>query len=195
MGLNFRINDTTHIYNAVVNSCKNAGLKILMGEKLSGWNILWSGPIKGDFLRDFTKYQKVNHFPDSCQIGRKDYMWKNIKRLKRVHGNEFDFCPETYLLPDDYKKWMQDRENEGWTSYWIMKPNAASCGRGIKILAPKQAPQKKNGYLACKYVSNPHLIDGFKYDLRVYVLVSSFDPLKVYVYDEGLARFATEKYT
>lgn len=54
---------------------------------------------------------------------------------------------------------------------------------------------KREGMLASKYISNPHLINGFKYDLRVYVCVTSFNPLKVYIYNDGLVRFATEKYS
>lgn len=45
-----------------------------------------------------------------------------------------------------------------------------------------------------QYVSKPFLIDGFKFDLRVYVLVTSCDPLRIFVYEDGLGRFATLKY-
>jgi len=44
-------------------------------------------------------------------------------------------------------------------------------------------------------LSNPYLINGFKFDLRIYCLVTCFDPLKVYMFKEGLVRFATQKYT
>jgi len=45
--------------------------------------------------------------------------------------------------------------------------------------------------LVSEYISNPHLINNFKYDLRIYIVVTSYDPLRIYMFQEGLTRFAT----
>ena len=78
---------------------------------------------------------------------------------------------------------------------YIMKPAASSCGRGIKVIGKRTHVGKRHGYIVSKYVSKPHLIRGFKYDLRVYVLVTSFEPVKIYLFQEGLVRLATVPYT
>lgn len=121
-------------------------------------------------------------------------MWKNLSRMRRIF-QEYNFCPKTYLFPDDYRKFVMDREADSFKHMYIMKPSASSCGRGIKIVGCKQEVKRKPGYVVSQYVSNPHLIHGFKYDLRIYALVSCFDPLKIYLLKEGLVRFATQKYT
>ena len=49
--------------------------------------------------------------------------------------------------------------------------------------------------VASLYVHPPYLLDGLKFDLRLYVLLTSVDPLVCYVYDDGLCRFATGAYS
>ena len=50
------------------------------------------------------------------------------------------------------------------------------------------------GCVVSKYIHNPLVINELKFDLRIYVLITCFDPLRIYIYDEGLARFASEPY-
>lgn len=79
---------------------------------------------------------------------------------------------------------------------WIAKPAASSQGKGIVVTNKlAEIPNKGTPHIVSEYINNPLLFDGFKFDLRVYVAITSINPLRLYVYDEGLTRFATGKYT
>lgn len=45
-----------------------------------------------------------------------------------------------------------------------------------------------------KYICNPLLMGRYKCDLRIYVCVTDFRPLTIYMYREGLVQLATEKF-
>jgi len=69
-----------------------------------------------------------------------------------------------------------------------------SRGRGIYLIDNVSELLLDEVSVVSKYIGNPLLINGHKFDLRIYVLVTCFDPLRIYVFKEGLARFATHKY-
>lgn len=78
-----------------------------------------------------------------------------------------------------------------------MKPKASSQGKGITVIDSFEQVPRGAGAPPClvqQYIANPMLIGGHKFDLRVYVAVTSVNPLRVYTYEEGLCRFATELY-
>jgi tubulin polyglutamylase TTLL4 len=54
---------------------------------------------------------------------------------------------------------------------------------------------KRRAVIIQKYIKNPLLLGGLKWDLRIYVFVTSFSPLVAYICDDGLVRFSTEKYS
>ena len=50
-------------------------------------------------------------------------------------------------------------------------------------------------YVVQRYIANPYLVGGKKFDLRLYALVTSFSSLQVYVYRNGFARFSNYRYS
>jgi tubulin polyglutamylase TTLL2 len=117
--------------------------------------------------------------------------------MKGIYGSIFNFVPETFILPGEYIKFMQvyssETESNNKDKIWICKPSDMSRGRKIFLFQDISDLNYDNQYVVQRYVHNPLLIAGYKFDLRIYVLVTSFHPLKVYLYREGLARFGTEK--
>lgn len=190
--LTFRVSDSAVSYNCFISAFLHAGFTQTSGYS---YNVTISGVPKPDHMKEMNPYQKINHFPGIWQLGRKDNLWRNMLKMRRKHGKAYDFCPYTYLLPEDYSR-LQAERDENPKALWILKPSAMSCGRGIRVISGKtKLSSKKTGYIVSKYITNPHTLNGYKYDLRIYVGVVSFDPLRVYIYKEGLVRFATEKYT
>ncbi|EEB14624.1 conserved hypothetical protein [Pediculus humanus corporis] len=149
--------------------------------------------MKAHQLQSLRSHQKVNHFPRSYELTRKDRLYKNIERVQRLQGFKyFDFIPQTFVLPGDYKELCLFHHRI--RGPWIVKPVASSRGRGIYIVnSPDQIPADETLVVA-KYIDDPLLVDGYKCDLRLYVAVTSYNPLVIYLYEEGLVRLATVKY-
>ncbi|XP_075222024.1 tubulin polyglutamylase TTLL5-like [Lycorma delicatula] len=169
------------------------GLKEV-SQDISDFNLLWTGiHPKPQILRALTSHQRVNHFPRSYELTRKDRLYKNIEKMQHAKGvKHFDFIPQTFVMPGDFRDLMTCHYRQ--RGPWIVKPVASSRGRGIYIVnSPDEVPMEENVVVA-KYIEKPLLVSGHKCDLRLYVAVTSYDPLLVYMYEEGLVRFATVKY-
>lgn len=111
----------------------------------------------------------------------------------------FDFIPDTYVLPDEfgefYSHFQRQKQSDPKRNMWIVKPANLSRGRGIYLIDDISEVNVDDVSVISRYISNPLLINGHKFDLRIYVVVTSIDPLRIYVYKEGLARFASEEYS
>eukprot|EP00736_Rhodelphis_marinus_P002540 Rmarinus@m.19413 len=162
------------------------------------WNLYWKcGRFKLSDYAASTKLSRINHFPKSTLITKKDHLLRHLRKMKTIHGSHvYDFFPESYMLPTEYTKFVKsyaETEGDGKT-LWICKPADLSRGRKIFLVRDLSDLAYDCQSVVQKYIPDPLLIGGYKFDLRLYVLVSSFHPLLVYLYQDGLVRFGTEKY-
>ncbi len=165
------------------------------------WNLWWrTSRFRNCDYEDLMPWQRLNHYPRSTAITKKDSLARNLKRMRGVYGpTVYNFSPIAFNLPNDYTKFVAEYSklkeiDKDKTLYWICKPADMSRGRGIFIFKELSELQYDCNAVVQKYISNPILISGYKYDLRLYVAVPSFHPLNIYVYNEGLVRFSTEKF-
>lgn len=189
-------------------NCKYELLRIVqkkLGWKEVGdddeWQVYWTDTsVNIERIMKLTKTQKINHFTGMLEICRKKSLARNINRISAMFGSEFDFTPKTFVLPGDMPEFLSQFAGKKRKTF-ILKPDAGCQGKGIALAQDAETALSAleslgtDNVVAQRYLPKPFLIDGYKFDLRVYVLVISCDPLRVFLYNDGLARFCTEKYS
>ncbi|XP_011677514.1 tubulin polyglutamylase ttll6 isoform X1 [Strongylocentrotus purpuratus] len=187
------INLSSCKYESVRRMSKKFGMKEV-GED-EDWTLYWTDwTVPLERVMEMKKYQKVNHFPGMTEICRKDLLGRNMTRLLKLFPKDYAIFPRTWVLPADYGDYQAFCRTKKNKTY-ICKPESGCQGKGIFITKnPKDI--KPGEHMVCQqYLSKPFLIDNYKFDFRIYVLVTSCDPFRIYVYKDGLVRFATVKYT
>ncbi|XP_067676072.1 uncharacterized protein [Haliotis asinina] len=165
------------------------------------WNIWWrTSRFRACDYEQLMPWQRLNHYPKSTGITKKDSLARNLKRMRGVYGaGVFNFSPIAFNLPNDYTRYVAEysklkQSADPKTLLWICKPADLSRGRGIFLFRELSELQYDYNAVVQRYIANPLLISGYKFDMRIYVAVPSFHPLSVYIYQEGIVRFSTEKF-
>lgn len=91
------------------------------------WTVMWaSSNIKSVVYQGMTRYQKVNHWPKTTEMTRKDNMYKHLAQLREKHGaKHFEFLPQSFVLPHDIPD-LQDAMLKNPDRYYIVKPSSSS---------------------------------------------------------------------
>lgn len=167
-----------------------------VSKETSDWLGCWGPHMKSPGFKAIREHQKLNHFPGSFQIGRKDRLWRNLLKMQaRCGKKEFNFFPQSFILPQDIKLLRKAWEEGGSRQKWIVKPPASARGIGIQVIHKWSQLPKRRPLLVQRYLHKPYLIGGKKFDLRLYVYVTCYDPLRVYLFKDGLVRFASCRYS
>jgi tubulin polyglutamylase TTLL6/13 len=164
------------------------------------WDVYWtdSGHAIENMVHIAKPYQRINHFPGMNCIYRKHHLSKSMSRMKRINEREYSFFPRTWLLPEDavnVKTYLKSQSKTA-KDFYIVKPASSCQGKGIYLVRNWEDIRPSNNKMVIqKYLHNPLLIDGLKFDLRIYVLIISCEPLRILVFREGLVRFCTVPYS
>ena len=168
------------------------------------WNLLWTWKKPKLNPEHLLVWQRISRFPDTSCLTRKDYLKKHLEaKLARSSSSLWNIMPLTYVLPKEFTSFLSAFSSirktcelhDANSNLWIMKPVGMSRGRGISLINDIGKVTYSSPTVIQKYLTNPLLFNGYKFDLRIYILVTSFSPLEAFIYEEGFARFGSRPFS
>lgn len=141
--------------------------------------------------------QYMNQFPFEACIVMKQHLAQTIQQ---AYGSQ-SWYQATYDMESQLAAFIGDynsREKKGKDNLWIVKPwnMARSIDTSISSYLPALIRLVETGPKICqKYIEQPALFQGKKFDLRYIVLLRSLQPLEIFLSDVFWARISNHKYT
>lgn len=165
------------------------------------WNVLWSSLSRTPLheLRHRAPGQVVMRLFGSDTLTQKRQLAETLmaartRALQRGRPDRYTFSPLTFTMPTDLPL-LQAEAAHRPEALWIGKPAGLSCGRGVGLVTELTAIPPEPGWIVQEYLQQPHLIHGCKYTLRCYVVITSLDPLLVYLFPDGLTKLASRPFS
>lgn len=199
-------------YEVVAAAAEERGWKVVKAEeKTALCNIHWvdDGSI-GDWLKKVEPWMRINHFPGmNNALARKTRLARNMARMQKLFPAEYRFIPPTWVLPDDIND-LERRFGDSQESkvIYIVKPDHLCQGKGIFLTTEldrlrkvaQESREKDQSAVVQRYIMRPMLIDGLKFDLRLYFLVCAKTAgevldLRCFLFRDGLVRLCTTAYS
>ena len=120
-----------------------------------------------------------------------------LNKMQELFPDEYQFYPRSWRYPEECDKldlYIKQRNQLGESPTFIFKPSHGSLGVDIFLFKDLTSVDYSEPAVVQEYISNPLLLEGLKFDLRLYVLIASYDPMEVYISNTGLTRYCTVPY-
>uniref|UniRef100_A0A3B4CHM5 Tubulin tyrosine ligase-like family, member 7 n=1 Tax=Pygocentrus nattereri TaxID=42514 RepID=A0A3B4CHM5_PYGNA len=161
-------------------------------------NLIWNdSAVQHEKIAELRNYQRINHFPGMGEICRKDCLARNMAKMIKIQPQEYSFIPKTWIFPAEYtqfQNYVKELRRKRKQKTFIVKPANGAMGHGISLIRNCEKLPAQDHFIVQEYLDKPFLMEGYKFDLRIYILVTSCDPLRIFLYNDGLVRMGTEKY-
>ena len=149
-----------------------------------------------NLLPNINKYKKTEE-ENKNESKENNKLSKNNNNKNKLASPHI-YLPKITKILNKLKKKLPQYSLNGFRNIWIIKPCSLSRGRGIKCLSSlssiKELKKTNNDIIIQKYIENPLIILNRKFDIRQWVLVSSLDPLIIWLWNTPYLRFGAEDY-
>ena len=162
------------------------------------------GKCTGKEARKLLSIQRMSRFPDVDELSDKGLLTQNIAAMRTHFPKEYEFYPPSFNVPYQMKE-FQEAFDKSANKMWLVKPRNRCCGEGIRLINSTEIvrdlidPELGEWYVQ-QFVSPPAFIHApnrskYKFVFRLFALVTSFAPLKVYLHREGLIFYTHTPYS
>ena len=134
------------------------------------WTLLWSHdyPFRALYphLHKLQSHQRVNHFPGTGFITNK----------VDLATSDSKFIPKAFKIPEHKEKFLKYAA-ENKNAMFLQKHNQH---RGVYLKNVTAIDLSSGESFVQEYVQDPFLVDGYRFDIGVYVALTSVNPLRAY---------------